>query len=243
MPVSKRSTIGWSLYGARQALMGPAFMVGFSLFGVGGLARAAEFPMAAAAASTLLIWAGPAQVIFFVGAATKMAWPLIALSVSLSSVRMLPMGIALLPLLRGQRTGLWPQLLAAHLISITVWVEGMRRAPLMERETRLPFFLGFAAACILLTTGTTVLGYLLIDEVPVPIAAGFLFLSPIYFVASLARNASEKADWMAIGAGIGLLPLANWALGPGFDLMAAGLFGGTLAWYFGHRHKWRGRAA
>ena len=239
----ERSALGWGIYGARQALMGPAFMVGFSLFGVGGLAHAAGFPIGVAAASTLLIWAGPAQVIFFAGAATKMAWPLIALSVSLSSVRMLPMGIALLPMLRNQRARLWPQLLAAHLISITVWVEGMRRVPLMERETRLPFFLGFAAACILLTTVTTALGYLLIDEVPAPIAAGFLFLSPVYFVASLARNAREKADWMAIGAGVLLLPAANWAFGSGFDLMAVGLTGGTLAWYFGHRHKWRSQAA
>ena len=227
--------------GAGQALRGPAFMVAFSLFGIGGLAHAAGYPVGAAALSTLLMWAGPAQVIFFAGATTKVAWPLVALSVSLSSVRMLPMGIALLPILRGKNTRLWQQLLAAHLISITVWAEAMRRAPLMERETRLPFYFGFALACILTTTAFTAIGYSVIDELPVPLAAGLLFLSPIYFVAALARNAREKADWLAIGVGLLLTPVATLAVGSGFDLMALGLIGGTGAWYFGHRHKWRNR--
>lgn len=241
--MTERSAFGWGVEGARQALCGPAFVVAFSLFGVGGLAHAAGFPVAAAAASTLLIWAGPAQVIFFAGAATKMAWPLVALSVSLSSVRMLPMGIALLPVLRGKGARLPVQLLAAHLISITTWIEAMRRAPALEREQRMPFYLGFASACILLTTLATIAGYSLIDALPLALAAGLLFLSPMYFVASLARSAKEKADWLALGTGLLLLPVANAVVGGGFDLMALGLVGGTVAWYFGHRHKWRGQGA
>ena len=241
--MNERSAFGWGLEGVRQALLGPAWVVGFSLFGVGGLAHAAGYPVGAAAASTLLMWAGPAQVIFFAGATTHMAWPLVALSVSLSSVRMLPMGIALLPLLRGRNTRLWQQLLAAHFISITVWVESMRRAPLMERETRLPFYYGFALACILVTTLFTAAGYSLIDQLPLALAAGLLFLSPMYFVASLTRAAKEKADWLAMGTGLLLAPVAAQIFGNGFDLMGLGLLGGTFAWYFGHRHKWRRRGA
>ena len=71
--MTERSAFGWGLEGARQALLGPAWVVGFSLFGIGGLAHAAGYPVGAAAASTLLMWAGPAQVIFFAGATTKMA--------------------------------------------------------------------------------------------------------------------------------------------------------------------------
>ena len=220
-------------------MRGPAWLVAFSLVGVGGLAHAAGFPIGAAAASTLLIWAGPAQVIFFAGAASKMAWPLVALSVSLSSVRMLPMGLALLPVLRGKSTRLWVQLLAAQCISVTVWAESMRRVPLLERGNRLPFYFGFALACILTTTAATALGYGLVDELPVPLAAGLLFLSPVYFVSALARNASQMVDWLALGFGLALAPLATMLFGSGFDLMVLGLLGGTLAWYFGHRHRWR----
>lgn len=220
-------------------MCGPAWLVAFSLFGIGGLAHAAGFPIGAAAASTLLIWAGPAQVIFFAGAASKMAWPLVALSVSLSSVRMLPMGIAVLPLLRGKSTRLWVQLLAAQCISVTVWAETLRRVPSMERENRLPFYFGFALACILMTTLATVLGYGLIGQLPVALAAGLLFLSPIYFVAALVRNARDTADWLALLLGLVLAPFATIAFGSGFDLMVLGLCGGSLAWYFGYRRKWR----
>ena len=220
-------------------MSGPAWLVAFSLIGIGGLAHAAGFPVGAAAASTLLIWAGPAQVIFFAGAASKMAWPLVALSVSLSSVRMLPMGIAVLPLLRGKGTRLWVQLLAAQCISVTVWAETLRRVPMMERETRLPFYFGFALACIATTTLATVLGFGLIERLPVPLAAGLLFLSPVYFVSALARNARDQADWLALLLGLVLAPFATMLFGSGVDLLVLGLSGGTLAWYFGYRRKWR----
>ena len=89
----------------------------------------------------------------------------------------------------------------------------------------------------------TALGYSLVDQLPVPLAAGLLFLSPVYFVSALARNAWEWADWLAIGIGLLLAPVATLMFGSGFDLMALGLLGGTAAWYFGHRHKWRGQGA
>ena len=149
------------------------------------------------------------------------------------------MGIAVLPLLRGKSTRLWVQLLAAQCISVTVWAETLRRVPSMERENRLPFYFGFALACILMTTLATVLGYGLIGQLPVALAAGLLFLSPIYFVAALVRNARDTADWLALLLGLMVAPFATIAFGSGFDLMVLGLCGGTLAWYFGYRRKWR----
>jgi hypothetical protein len=62
-------------------------VVAISLIGVGGLARDAGFSVEIAVASTLLIWAGPAQVLFFGAVAAKASWAVIALSISISSVR------------------------------------------------------------------------------------------------------------------------------------------------------------
>src|SRR5208282_6327888 len=92
----------WFFTGARTAFSGPAFYVALSLMGVGGLARAAGFPIGAAMLSTLLVWAGPGQLLFFGAVAAKMAPPAIALAVSLSSVRLLPMVLSVLPMLRGR---------------------------------------------------------------------------------------------------------------------------------------------
>src|SRR5215218_3288666 len=55
--------------GARDALALTAWVLGFSLLGVGSLARDAGFPAGAAVLSTMLMWAGPAQAVLFVGVA------------------------------------------------------------------------------------------------------------------------------------------------------------------------------
>jgi len=49
--------------GAYEAMQGPAFFVAVALTGIGGLARDVGHPVGAAMLSTLLIWAGPAQII------------------------------------------------------------------------------------------------------------------------------------------------------------------------------------
>ncbi len=53
------------LWGLGRALALPAWIVGFSLLGVGSLARDAGHPIGAAVLSTILIWAAPAQLILY----------------------------------------------------------------------------------------------------------------------------------------------------------------------------------
>ena len=136
-----------------RALAAPAFYVALSLMGVGSLARAAGFPVGAAMLSTALVWAGPGQLLFF-GAASprRPRLPAIAFAVSLSSVRLLPMCLSVLPMLRGRQTRLSTLLAAAHFIAVTVWAESLRRLPDWSSPTRLPFFFGVATTCMGLTT-------------------------------------------------------------------------------------------
>ena len=73
-----RSRSAWFREGAKQALAGPMLVVAVSLISVGGLARDAGFSIEIAVASTILLWAGPAQVLFFGAVAAKTSWPAIA---------------------------------------------------------------------------------------------------------------------------------------------------------------------
>lgn len=237
--VSGRSRFAWWREGAWQAVTGPAWVVAFSLFGVGGLARAAHYPLGVAIAATMGIWAGPAQAIFFVASAAKTAWPVVALSASLSSMRMLPMTIALLPLLRGKKTRLPIMVMASWFMGITVWTESLRRAPTLPREVRLPFYFGFAMTCMATATCTTFLGYEIVSRVPVAMAAGLLFLSPLYFVVALSRNAKVASDWMAIGLGLALAPIVMAYVGGGLDLLVLGLVAGGVSWFWGYRARRR----
>lgn len=233
----------WFFEAARQACAGPMPIVAVSLISVGGLARDAGFSIEIAVASTLLIWAGPAQVLFFGAVAAKTAWPVIALSISLSSVRFVPMVVSILPMIRTSRTRLPVLILAAHCVAVTVWAEGMRRLPGVPKEGRMAFFFGFSATCLAGTSLATAAGYALIGQLPGPLAAALLFMTPIYFVATLTRGARQWIDKLALVFGLALAPLTQMYAPAGFDLLALGLIGGTGAWLCARRLEARGRAA
>jgi len=223
--------------GARDAIAYPAWIVGFSLFGVGSLARDAGVPAGAAALSTVLIWAAPAQVILFGGLVTGTALPALAVAIGVSSLRFLPMTISILPLLRrpGQR---WPvQVVAAHLVAVTAWVEGMRRLPNLPAAERLPYFFGFGGACMAVSALLTLAGYELVRVLPVPLAAGMLMLTPLFFTIALTASARTRQDWAAIGLGFALAPVATSLVGRDIDLVTLGLVGGTAAYLVGRSER------
>jgi predicted branched-subunit amino acid permease len=233
MDPQEPSTRALVLRGVRDALALPAWVVGLSLFAVGSLAGESGFPAGAAVLSTLLIWAGPAQVIFFGGIASGAALPGIALAVGLSSIRLLPMTISMLPMLRERAKGAPLQILVAHYVTVTVWVEALRRLPALPPEERLPYYLGFANACLGTCAVTTYLGYALVGALPLPLAAGLLFLTPTFFTLSLTAGARGASDWLAIGSGFALAPLSTALVGKDIDLLLTGLVGGTAAYFLG----------
>lgn len=219
--------------GVREALSGPAFYVAFALMSVGSLARAAGFPVGAAVASTVLLWAGPAQMLFFGAAIAKTAPLAVAFSVSLSSVRLMPMALSVLPMMREKKTPLWLLYAAAHLIAVTVWAESLRRLPDVPRPQRMRFFFGLGLTCIGLTSLSTAVGFWLAGALPTPLAAGLIMLSPIYFLMTTMRAARSGADWVSIVFGAALAPLAIHYVGGGFDLPVLALVGGGGAWLVG----------
>jgi predicted branched-subunit amino acid permease len=221
------------LRGALDALALPAWVVGLSLFAVGSLAGESGFPAGAAVLSTLLIWAGPAQVIFFGGIAAWAALPAIALAVALSSIRLLPMTMSILPMLRERARDAPLQILVAHYVTVTVWVEALRRLPPMPPDARLPYYLGFANTCLGVCAVTTLLGYTLVGALPLPLAAGLLFLTPTFFTLSLTAGARGASDRLAIASGFALAPLSTALVGKDFDLLLTGLVGGTAAYFIG----------
>ena len=216
--------------GVRDALALPAWVVGCSLLGVGSLARDAGFPAGAAVMSTVFIWAAPAQAIFFASISAGTSLPAIGLAICLSSIRFLPMTLAILPLIRRPGQSLPSLLAAAHLVAITTWVEGLRRLPAIPATERLPYFVGFALACIGVSAAATYLGYFLVGTLPLALTAGLLFLPPIFFSVSLTAGARSLGDWIAISLGFSLTPTFNALFGKEFDLLAAGLAGGTAAY-------------
>jgi predicted branched-subunit amino acid permease len=225
------SPLGHALRGAKDAFGLPAITICFSLIGIGGLARDIGYPMLAGMLSSALMWAGPAQVLLFGSIATGTALPVAAIAVLFSSLRFMPMTISLVPLLNDPKRPLWQLLMAAHLISITNWVEGMRRLPEEPKAYRYPYFCGFGLVVLLSGTVATGAGYFLVGALPAVLAAALLFTTPMFFSVNLAGSVRRWPDVLPILAAIALTPVATHLVGKDYDLVAAGLTGGTLAYF------------
>lgn len=222
----------WFFRGVRHAVSVPALVLLGSFIGFGGMIHGVGFPILAATVSTIFIWALPAQVILVGGVVAGTPLPAIALAVGLSSVRLLPMAVSMAPYMRGSRRNLWVDLLCSHYVAMTLWVEGLRLLPKVPAEGRIPFTLGLGNTYIVVSLVGMAIGYNLSDQLPPPLAAALLLLTPLSFTVLMIRNASTATDWLALAAGVVLMPLAG-VVGSGLDLMVAGVGGGTLAYGIG----------
>ena len=208
-------------------------VIGGTYIGIGALAHGFGLSAVWLTASTLLIWAGPAQLILVSAIGTGASVFEIVLGVSLSAMRLLPMVIALLPLLRRPGRGTSELLLPTHFTSISMWVESLRLLPSVDREFRIPFCNGLSCGYLSIAVVGGLVGYYLAAGLPPLFAAGLLFITPLSFLYSTASNARTMMDRLALILGLIIGPaLTYWQVG--LDIMWTGLIGGTLA-YAVHR--------
>jgi predicted branched-subunit amino acid permease len=204
-----------------------------SYVGFGGLIHDVGFPLGAAVLSTVLVWALPAQLLLVGAFAAGTAAPAVALAVGLSSVRLLPLVVSILPYLRGRGGGRGVLFLAAHYLAITSWVESVRHLPGMPVEGRRPFYFGLVAIAHGGAILCTFIGYGLAGTLPHALATGLLFLTPISFLLALHRNARDLVDHLSLAFGLALAPVMALYAGT-LDLLWTGLVGGSAA-YAAHR--------
>lgn len=225
--------------GVRSALSSILALVLFGTFiGVGAFAHDTGFTLGWAVASTMLVWAGPAQIILISTSHAGATLLESALAVTISAIRLLPMVVAVLPMMRTPQTKMRQLALPAHLTAVTVWVESFRLLPHVPRERRIVFVNGLGLALVCLSCIAVTIGYLLAANLPPLLSAGVLALTPMTFLLSTARNAQRLVDKLALALGLALFPLVQ-LLHTGVDIMISGLTAGTVAYGV---HRWRKRA-
>ena len=210
-----------------------AYVLFGTYIGIGALAYDFGFSLPWVLLSTILVWAGPAQVILISALGGGAALFEVAIAVSLSGVRLLPMVVALLPVLRTPQTRQRDLVFPAHLTAVSVWVESMRAAPLIEPERRIAFCNGIGSGFIVSAAIATVGGYYLAARLPPLMTAALLFLTPISFLISVARNSRHLVDKLALVLSLAIGPLLAYR-NIDLDILWAGVGGGTLA-YLAHR--------
>lgn len=201
--------------------------------GIGALAHDFGFTAVWALASTVIVWAGPAQVILISTLGGGASLIEAALAVGISSVRLLPMVVAMLPMIKREDTRAWKLMLPAHFTAVSMWVEALRLLPKQPREGRIAFCNGLGTGYLITASTATVTGFYLAAKLPPLMSAALLFLTPLAFFMSTLRNSRDLLDRLAFALGLVLGPLfAWWQLG--LDLMWSGIAAGTAA-YVVHR--------
>jgi len=224
------------LWGARSVGSTVLTLVLFATYlGIGALAHDTHFSLGWTLASTAFVWAGPAQIIVIstLGSGATIAQS--AIAVTVSAIRLFPMVVSVLPMLRTETTKRRHLILVAHLTAVTLWVECFRFLPQVPRERRIAFIqgLGCGLVCVCLVANT--IGYLLAANLSPLLAAAILMLTPMAFLFSTARNCRELADVVALVLGLALFPLAT-KLNSGVDILISGVAAGTIA-YGVHRAR------
>lgn len=229
----------WYLRGVRAAFSLPLLMLASAHIGFAGLAREAGLTLAQTVFATGIVWALPANVVLVGAIIGGAGLPAAAFAVALSSLRLTPMVVALVPEMRGSKTRTWVLYLLSHFVAVTSWVIAMQTLRDIPREMRTAWYAGVGGTLVLVNMLVVGIAFALAGDLPPVASAALLLLTPIYFLTSLWGSARERAGYVAMVLGLGLGPLFHlWT--PGFDLLAAGLGGGLAAFAY-HRISGRSR--
>ena len=225
-----RSNAGAFAAALRHAWTSVFFLViGGTYVGIGALAHDFGFSVWWLTASTVIVWAGPAQVILVSSLGTGSTLIEAAVAVWLSGIRLFPMVVSLLPLLRDEKRRTAPLILPAHFTSVSMWVESMRMLPDLPRERRLVYCNGLAVGYMSTAVAGGFIGFYLAAELPPLLAAALLFLTPMSFLVTTARNSRAMIEKLAFVFGLVIGPVLSY-YHVGLDLLWTGIIGGVVAY-------------
>jgi predicted branched-subunit amino acid permease len=217
----------------REALGAPALAMAATFLAFGAAVQAAGLGLGWGLAAALLVYGMPGQMVL-VTAVTLPGGALPAvLGAATANARFLPMAVALSPWLGGGPRRWW----GLPFIAVTPWAMAMRRLPGLPEAQRLAWFLGFGLTSWLVAGAATILGHAVAPLVQGPVLALLLLVNPLYFTLILAGEMRAVASRRAVIGGCCAAPLVL-VLPAAWALLAAGLIGGTLAFWWGER---RGR--
>lgn len=218
----------WYLKGVRAAFSLPGLILSSAFIGFAGLAREAGLTVYEAVFMTGIVWALPAKVVLIGAIIAGASLPAAFFAVTLSSIRLMPMVVSLMPEMRGSKTPTWLLYFLSHFVAVTSWVLAMDQMKAVPREMRAVWYLGLGPTLTVANMILVAVVFIIAGQLPPVASAALLMLTPMYFLTSLWGSARERAGHYAMLIGLVLGPVMH-IVAPAFDLLLAGLIGGGAA--------------
>ncbi|WP_062116640.1 AzlC family ABC transporter permease [Aureimonas sp. AU40] len=218
----------WVRKGMGQILSAPALILVTAHLGFAGLARDAGISWFEASFMVFTIWALPANLILLGAITAGLSLAATAVAIGLSSLRLMPMVIALVPEMRAEGTRKRTLLVLSHFVAVTAWVVARERFPTVPRRYRTAYFAGFGVTLTVVNTLVVAFAFNLMGQLPALVTGALAFLTPVYFLTSLYGSAGDLTGRLALFLGMAAIVPANW-LAPDFDILIAGIAAGLAS--------------
>jgi predicted branched-subunit amino acid permease len=227
-PVSRLAAF-W--LGVRETSPVPALILSTAFLGFGALTSQTGLSLLDTIFISVFMFALPGQVVLVDEIARGTSVLTAAIAVAATGVRLLPMAVVILPMIRERSAPKWLEIAVTYFVAVTMWVESLRRAPHIARPLRSAYCLGISALLVFVSASGAFIGFLLASGFPPLLAAALLFMTPLYFLLGMLTSVRNAAGLAPILLGL-LLGPAFHLLTPSLDLLLTGLTGGTAAFFF-----------
>src|SRR5690242_5462180 len=109
----------WGIWSVTSTIL--SLVLFATYLGIGALAHDTHFSLGWALASTAFVWAGPAQIILISTLGSGATVLQAATAATLSAIRLFPMVVSVLPVVRSPGTKRRQLILVTHFIAVTLW--------------------------------------------------------------------------------------------------------------------------
>lgn len=224
----EKSSLSGFAAGFRDCVVAPGWGVFAAMAGFGSIAGDAGETLWRSLILMGGLWSMPGQVAFVeLHAEGVLGWTLI-IAVTVANLRMLPLTLASIPLLRDKQGITTRHFWLAQINSVTAFVQLIDAAArITDRRELGRYFEGFCLGTLILGALGTAIGHTLASQLPAQGVRALIFVTPLYLLLLTGRT---RDSMMLAAAVLGCIfvPLAHlWSAEWG--VIVGGLFAGTLA--------------
>ena len=213
----------------------PALALGASFLAIGALLKDIGFNVQQSFFSTFFTYALPGQLVmaesFFVGASLIN----IFVAVWLVNVRLYPMSVSLIPLLKDKSQPRWKYYLSCHFLAVSSWLIMKNRYQSIDQKYRIDFWIGIGIGTWGTAIFSTLVGYFLSDYLNKDMMIGLAIVNPIYFMCMMigAMKTIQIIFSVILGA---ILGPVFYFVSPEWCILYGGIVAGTIAYFIGEKY-------
>ena len=212
----------------------PAIALGASFLAIGALLKDIGFNVQQSFFSTFFTYALPGQLImaesFLVGASLIN----IFVAVWLVNVRLYPMSVSLIPLLKDESQPRWKYYLSCHFLAVSSWLIMKNRYQSIDQKYRIDFWIGIGIGTWGTAILSTLVGYFLSEYLNKDMMIGLAIVNPVYFMCMMIGAIKNRSIGLSVLLGAILGPLF-FLVSPEWSILYGGLLAGTLAFFLGDK--------